>query len=202
MRIRISFNGSTKIYCNPVRLNLPVGKSTIHQPPTKSIKDNLVFDQFYMASHKLEEILSESTPWKIEPHQLTERLQTILRIYLFITIAIYCHPALSKETLFSTHQDSSTRPIFSSSRPSSSELFSAYMSEDLTQRRMAEAYVLGVIDSTEGRSWCGYRIASPSALQEQIFLSLKHAAESTPKQSATKTIESRLRELLPCKTSE
>jgi hypothetical protein len=46
----------------------------------------------------------------------------------------------------------------------SQDLYDAYMSADVKRRRLAEIYVTGVLDSTEGIFWCDYKIASPSAI--------------------------------------
>lgn len=78
----------------------------------------------------------------------------------------------------------------------------AYMSQDVQQRRLAEMYVLGVIDSTEGELWCGYEIASPDAIQEQVFIGLKKALEKSPQERASTSIKARLKEILPCKEGQ
>lgn len=78
-------------------------------------------------------------------------------------------------------------------------LLKAYMSSNQEQRRFAEMYVVGVLDSTEGKSWCGFKIASPSAIQEQVYSALKKAAGVSPKKRASIIIESHLMNLLPCK---
>lgn len=80
--------------------------------------------------------------------------------------------------------------------------FKAYMSADLEQRRLAEMYVLGVIDSSEGDSWCGFEIASPDAIQEQVYTGLRKALDESPKERASAVIKSRLKEFLPCKVEQ
>lgn len=72
------------------------------------------------------------------------------------------------------------------------------MSSDLEQRRLAEMYVAGVIDSSEGVSWCGFGIASPDAIQEHVFVGLENTLHKTPTSRASRAIESQLEKLLPC----
>jgi hypothetical protein len=79
------------------------------------------------------------------------------------------------------------------------KLYKAYMSVNLDQRRLAEMYVVGVIDSTEGISWCNYSIASPDAIQEQVFIGLKGTLKNNPEVRASTAIKSKLEQLLPCK---
>jgi hypothetical protein len=76
------------------------------------------------------------------------------------------------------------------------------MSKDVEQRRLAEMYVVGVIDSSEGESWCGFKIASPDALQEQVYSALKKAAEKSPRERASTVIKAHLKERLPCKEKQ
>ena len=80
--------------------------------------------------------------------------------------------------------------------------FKAYMSADIEQRRLAEMYVVGVIESTEGESWCGYKTASPDAIQEQVYTALKKALETSPKARASTVIKSHFKQLLPCKDEQ
>ena len=81
-------------------------------------------------------------------------------------------------------------------------LFTAYMNTNVEQRRLAEMYVIGVLDSTEGESWCGFKIVSPDAIQEQVYVALKKGIEISPKKRASIVITSHLTELLPCKDTQ
>jgi len=78
-------------------------------------------------------------------------------------------------------------------------LYGAYMSADIEQRRLAEMYVAGVLDSTEGIVWCSYNLASPNAIQEQVFTGLKSTIKNYPDLRASKAIINNLKKLLPCK---
>lgn len=78
-------------------------------------------------------------------------------------------------------------------------VFNAYMSKNIEQRRLAEMYVIGVIDASEGVSWCGFEVASPDAIQEQVYIGLKNMLKKSPNERASTAIKSKLEELLPCK---
>ncbi len=75
----------------------------------------------------------------------------------------------------------------------------AYMSNDVAQRRLAEMYLIGVLDSTEGKTWCGYNIALPGSIQEQVYIGLKKASPDSLNGRASEIINSILSEKLPCK---
>jgi hypothetical protein len=52
-------------------------------------------------------------------------------------------------------ESESQRLIASNLAMTTESFFKAYMSTDIEQRRLAEMYVIGVMDSSEGESWCG-----------------------------------------------
>src|SRR5690606_13583869 len=81
-------------------------------------------------------------------------------------------------------------------------LFQVYMDSDPDQRRLTEMYVLGVIDSSEGDAWCGYEIASPAAIQEQIYIGLQKAFADARNERAATAIKSHLSKILPCKEEQ
>lgn len=81
-------------------------------------------------------------------------------------------------------------------------LYDAYMSKNLNQRRLAEMYVAGVLDSSEGIFWCDYSMVSPDAIQEQVFAALKSAVKHSPDLRASTVITNKFKNLLPCKEQQ
>jgi len=53
------------------------------------------------------------------------------------------------------------------------EFFESYISKNKVHREKAELYMLGVMDSTEGRTWCSYSMFKTITLRERIFEELK-----------------------------
>ena len=96
-------------------------------------------------------------------------------------------------------EDDKQRAFTTSLAIKSKALYDAYMSSDVKQRRLAEMYVAGVLDSTEGIFWCSYKVASPSAIQEQVFAALKSSVKVSPDLRASSAIINKLSNLLPCK---
>jgi hypothetical protein len=99
-------------------------------------------------------------------------------------------------------ESESQRLIANNLSMTTESFFKAYMSTDIEQRRLAEMYVIGVIDSSEGESWCGFDISSPDAIQEQVYIGLKRTLARSPKERASTAIKSQLKELLPCKEKQ
>ena len=110
--------------------------------------------------------------------------------------------SVANENLIVIPEGEGQRMIAGNLSMTTESLLKAYMNSDLEQRRLAEMYVIGVLDSIEGKSWCGFKIASPDAIQEQVYVALKRAVEISPKKRASIVIESHLMELLPCKDAQ
>ena len=102
----------------------------------------------------------------------------------------------------STPNNESQRLFINNTSLTAGALFHAYMSSDSAQRRLSEMYILGVIDSSEGIYWCGYEIASPAAIQEQIYAGLKKASADAPNERAATAIKSHFNKILPCKEEQ
>ena len=89
------------------------------------------------------------------------------------------------------------RPIDSDSvNLTSAALVKGLSSKDRAEQERARMYLLGVLDTTEGRVWCGYNVAKTDSLQELVFEALKR---SPPDSRAAVEVESALAKTLPCK---
>lgn len=80
--------------------------------------------------------------------------------------------------------------------------FAAYMGEDIKQRQLAEMYIVGVLDASEGDEWCSYETLSPGGLQEQVLVALKKAKDTNPQQRVSTAIKTRFIEFFPCKDAK
>ena len=66
-------------------------------------------------------------------------------------------------------------------------------------RDRAKLFLLGVTDATEGRVWCGYKIAKTITIQEIIFEEIKKLPKEELKSRAAHKIEEILSNKLPCR---
>lgn len=94
------------------------------------------------------------------------------------------------------------RSIIDNLRLSGNDFYSAYTSEDVAQRRLAEMYLAGVLDATEGKLWCGYHIALPGSLQEQIYIGFKKQNRDSLDRRASNVILEILQKILPCRSNQ
>lgn len=91
------------------------------------------------------------------------------------------------------------RLIIENNNLSAEAFFSAYMSKNLTERRYAEMYLLGVLDATEGRAWCDYQRFKTITLGEVIYSGFKKADAKQLSARAAYVITDILSQHFPCK---
>lgn len=85
---------------------------------------------------------------------------------------------------------------------SAQEFWKTYRSKDISERRLAEMYLIGVLDSGEGRMWCGYNIALPHSILDQVHIGFKKASEEMMAGRASDVINHVMSNVLPCKEEE
>lgn len=85
-------------------------------------------------------------------------------------------------------------------RMSGEKFLLAWLAKDNEQEQLkANMYLLGVMDATEGKSWCGYTVALPGSLRESIYSYFRKLPENRKKEAASSLITEALAQDLPCK---
>ncbi len=92
--------------------------------------------------------------------------------------------------------------MFENTNLSANNYFIALMGNSLDDRRYAEMYLLGVLDSTEGTIWCDYRTYKTITIDEILFVELKNLADEDLKERASKVIANILRRKFPCRSKQ
>lgn len=77
--------------------------------------------------------------------------------------------------------------------------FKEWSSDDKQANARAGLYLLGVADSTEGKTWCGYKGIKTVTMNEYVFLHFKKLPQEKMKQRAAAVIEDALTKNFPCK---
>jgi Rap1a immunity proteins len=75
---------------------------------------------------------------------------------------------------------------------SATAFFASYTSADAAERQRANLHMLGVLDATEGRSWCDDKALKTVTLREFVFEHFKKLPPERLKDRAAKTIEEAL----------
>jgi len=63
-------------------------------------------------------------------------------------------------------------------------------------------YLIGALDSTEGEKWCGYNIALPHSVLDQIHIGFKNASKEMMDDRASNAISKIMSNILPCKETK
>lgn len=79
------------------------------------------------------------------------------------------------------------------------DFYTAYLSPVESERRYAELYLLGVLDTSEGNRWCDYTKFLSGTLAETIFSELDKLNHRSDKERASKVIVGILEMRYPCK---
>jgi len=80
------------------------------------------------------------------------------------------------------------------------DFFKSYISTKSKERERAELYLLGVMDSTEGRMWCDYKTFKTITLRERIFEEFKKIEQHNRfDERASVVIEEILNKRYPCR---
>lgn len=82
---------------------------------------------------------------------------------------------------------------------STAEFWDAYRSDVIEERRRAEFFLIGVLDATEGVSWCDYHRFKTITIDEVLFEGLRKLTREQMKERAARTISQILAKgLVPC----
>ncbi len=83
-----------------------------------------------------------------------------------------------------------------------SVFFADLTSQDKNIRARAHIFMLGVQETTEGRTWCGYEKFKTITFREDVFEYLKKLPRARHTERAALIIEEALRKNYPCKASK
>lgn len=78
------------------------------------------------------------------------------------------------------------------------KFFRSFTSKDADERKSAKLYLLGVLDATEGKSWCDYRRFKTITLRASLYDELKKLNAEEMRQPASSQIVSILSKEFPC----
>jgi hypothetical protein len=120
-----------------------------------------------------------------------------------ITLVLACaslssNLAQAETRLFAPIHESQSL-IIENNNLSAADFHSAYLSKNLAERRYAEMYLLGVLDSSEGVDWCSYRSIKTITIDEVVFTGFKRLDASKMELRASAVIKEILSNSFPCK---
>ncbi|MCE3252501.1 MAG: hypothetical protein K0Q67_1521 [Cellvibrio sp.] len=85
---------------------------------------------------------------------------------------------------------------------SAAEFLPEFISKSPERRTAARLYLLGVLDSSEGKTWCSYNQIKTVTINEFVFEYLKKQPAEKLKPRASALIEEALHQSFPCKEAQ
>jgi len=82
---------------------------------------------------------------------------------------------------------------------SAADFLPEFISQSAERRAAARLYLLGVLDSTEGKTWCSYSQIKTVTINEFVFEYLQKQSVEKLKMRASVLIEEALNRHFPCK---
>lgn len=96
----------------------------------------------------------------------------------------------------------STTITIDSTNLSAADFLPEFISQSEERRVAARLYLLGVLDSTEGKRWCSYQQLKTVTINEFVFEYLKKQSEEKLKNRASDLITEALEHHFPCKDTQ
>lgn len=115
------------------------------------------------------------------------------------TYVVFASCSTAEQNATSINLHTEQRLIIDNLNMPGSIFWALYMSTDKHQRQAAEMYLAGVLDSSEGKQWCGYPVALPGSIQELIYMGFQKLPQNHLEQRASTLIINILSSKLPCK---
>lgn len=82
------------------------------------------------------------------------------------------------------------------------EFLQAFTSESDTERQRAQMYLVGVLDTTEGRDWCGYDVILPGSASSIVIMKAKVLVTSRGSERAGTVLREILAGDSPCRSKK
>lgn len=82
------------------------------------------------------------------------------------------------------------------------EFLPEFVNKSLERRTAARLYLLGVLDSSEGKTWCSYSQLKTVTINEFVFEYLKKQSAEKLKLRASDLIQEALHNSFPCKDAK
>lgn len=125
------------------------------------------------------------------PHKTLTRLSMLSLFYT----GFICSPAFADLPRATTITPDSVNL-------SAADFLSEFISKSAERSAAARLYLLGVLDSTEGKSWCSYNQIKTVTINEFVFEYLQKQSTEKLKVRASVLIEEALNHHFPCKDTK
>ena len=128
------------------------------------------------------------------------KANTFFLFFLLFLSSIAFLKAENNDTSIQLKSKNQERLLIDNLNISVSQFKAAYFGKNRTQRNLAEMYLIGVLDSSEGKVWCDYNNLLPHSVAELIYSGFKEYNWHFPSdERASVAILSVMSKFSPCK---
>lgn len=127
---------------------------------------------------------------------IMKRLKLLCVLNLLFIFSLFAH---ASGNIDNSHSPLAYKITINSVNLKAQDFFESYMSNYPKEREKAELYLLGVMDTTEGQSWCDYKTFKTITLRERIFEGFKKIEKIKLNYRASTVIEEILNKRYPCR---
>ncbi|MEJ2754540.1 MAG: Rap1a/Tai family immunity protein [Gammaproteobacteria bacterium] len=120
--------------------------------------------------------------------KLSIRIKVFIAILFFIPSLVLANNVIDPLSINSDSVNLSTKDFYDS-----------LISENIHKREKSRMYLLGVLDATEGKIWCGYKTVKTVSIREILFEEIEKISKKELQERAAHTIEKILSKKLSCK---
>ena len=131
-----------------------------------------------------------------------EMLRSSLKVILLVVVMVPMAHAVGNNSGLIKSNNPTQSLMFENINYPAQSYFNALMGNSLEDRRYAEMYLLGVLDSTEGSIWCDYKTYKTITIDEMLFVEFKKLTRDDLNERASKVITNILRRKFPCRSKQ
>lgn len=129
-------------------------------------------------------------------------LRCSLKVFMFFVLMTSMSYAVGNNSGLIKSNNPTQSLMFENINYSAINYFNALMGKSLEDRRYAEMYLLGVLDSTEGNIWCDYKTYKTITIDEVLFVEFKKLTRDDLNERASKVIINILKRKFPCRSKQ
>lgn len=119
----------------------------------------------------------------------------LLIIPLCLSVNVYSE---KNHSVYRTQQHSMQSLMIENTNLTAKKYFDSLMKGTIEDRRYAEMYLVGVLDTSEGVSWCDYEQYKTITIDEILFVAFKKLPDVRQNERASSVIVSILKDNFPC----
>ncbi len=131
----------------------------------------------------------------LERMSVKKYFSLLLIIPLCLSMSAYSE---KNHSVYLGQQNSMQSLMIENTHLTAKKYFDSLMKGSMDDRRYAEMYLTGVLDASEGVSWCDYKRYKTITIDETLFVAFQKLPDARQSERASSVIVSILKDNFPC----